>query len=192
MAIAAFQFDLSLVPLVLVIGMASHWPAVGWMYGTRIYSVHAVVRVVLAVAIWFLWSEARFTALPIEIGVLYAIVVLAPARSPIGALARIAIARGLIRTDFPLAKLGSGSEPQLHRTAGANGKRHQHVQTELLVLATDEIRYARLCHAKFRRGLRLRPAFGRDQLAQRHHQFGTQRQYSNFVGRESEVNEHIP
>ena len=73
MAIAAFQSDLSLVPLALVIGMASHWPAVGWMYGTRIYSVHAVVRVVLAVAIWFVWPEARFTALPIAIGVIYAL-----------------------------------------------------------------------------------------------------------------------
>lgn len=73
MAIAAFQTDLSLVPLALVIGMASHWPAVGWMYGTKIYSVHAVVRVVLAVVIWFVWPEARFTALPIAIGVLYAI-----------------------------------------------------------------------------------------------------------------------
>ncbi len=73
MAIAAFQTDLSLVPLALVIGMASHWSAVGWMYGTRIYSMHAVVRVVLAVAIWFMWPEARFTALPIAIGVIYAL-----------------------------------------------------------------------------------------------------------------------
>ena len=73
LAIAAFQSDPSLVPLALVVGLASHWPAVGWMYGTKIYSVHAVVRVVLAIVIWFLWPEARFTALPIAIGVLYAI-----------------------------------------------------------------------------------------------------------------------
>ncbi len=73
MALAVFQSDLSLVPLALIIGMASHWPVVGWMYGTAIYSAHAIARVVLAVAIWFLWPEARFTALPIAIGVLYAI-----------------------------------------------------------------------------------------------------------------------
>jgi len=73
MAIAAFQSDLSLVPLALVIGLASHWPAVGWMYGTKIHSVHAFARVVIAVAIWFLWLVARFTWLPIAIGVLYVI-----------------------------------------------------------------------------------------------------------------------
>jgi hypothetical protein len=72
-AIAAFRSDLSLVPLALVIGMASHWPAVGWMFGTSIYSMHAIARVVIAVAIWLLWPEARFTWLPIAIGALYAI-----------------------------------------------------------------------------------------------------------------------
>jgi hypothetical protein len=73
MAFAAFQSEPSLVPLALVIGLASHWPAVGWMYGTSIYSWHAIARVVLATAIWFVWPDARFTAVPIAIGVLYAI-----------------------------------------------------------------------------------------------------------------------
>jgi hypothetical protein len=59
MAVAAFNSDMSLVPLALVIGLASHWPAVGWLYETAIFTVHAIVRVSLATAIWFLLPEAR-------------------------------------------------------------------------------------------------------------------------------------
>ena len=61
MAIAVFYSDISLVPLALVIGLTSHWPGVGWLFGTSIFTVHAIVRVLLAVAIWFLFLEARFT-----------------------------------------------------------------------------------------------------------------------------------
>lgn len=73
MAAAGFRSDPSLVPLVLVIGLASHWPAVGWMFGTKIYAIHSVVRVTVAVAIWFLWPEARFIWLPLSIAVVYAV-----------------------------------------------------------------------------------------------------------------------
>ena len=73
MAVPAFFSDLSLVPLALVIGLASHWPAVGWLYETSIFTVHAIVRVLLAVAIWFLFPEARFTLLPLSTAVLYAV-----------------------------------------------------------------------------------------------------------------------
>lgn len=73
MAAAAFYADLSLVPLALVIGLASHWPAVGWLYETSIFTVHAIVRVLLAVAIWFLLPEARFTLLPLSTAAVYAI-----------------------------------------------------------------------------------------------------------------------
>jgi hypothetical protein len=72
-AFPAFYSDLSLVPLALVIGMASHWPAVGWLYETSIFAVHTVVRVLLAVAIWFLLPEGRFTWLPISTAVVYAV-----------------------------------------------------------------------------------------------------------------------
>jgi hypothetical protein len=61
MVTAALRSAPSLVPLALVIGPACHWPAVGWMLGTKIYAVHAIVRVAVAVAIRFLWPEARFT-----------------------------------------------------------------------------------------------------------------------------------
>jgi Family of unknown function (DUF7010) len=76
MAAAAFYTDLSLVPLALVIGLASHWPAVGWLFGTPIFTVHAIVRVLLAVAIWFLLPDARFTWLPISTAAVYAVTAL--------------------------------------------------------------------------------------------------------------------
>jgi hypothetical protein len=72
MAASAFSSDLSLVPLALVIGLASHWPAVGWLYETSVFAVHSTVRVLLAVAIWFLLPEGRFTFLPLSIGLVYA------------------------------------------------------------------------------------------------------------------------
>jgi Family of unknown function (DUF7010) len=53
MALAAFNSDMTLVPLALVIGLASHWPAVGWFYETPIFAVHSFARVVSAVALWF-------------------------------------------------------------------------------------------------------------------------------------------
>jgi len=76
MAGAALRSDPSLVPLAVVIGLASHWPSVGWMFGTSIYAVHAMVRVAVAVAIWFLWPEARFTWLPLSIALVYAVTAL--------------------------------------------------------------------------------------------------------------------
>ena len=42
MALAAFNSDMTLVPLALVIGLASHWPAVGWFYETPIFAVHSL------------------------------------------------------------------------------------------------------------------------------------------------------
>jgi hypothetical protein len=73
MAVPAFYSDLSLVPLALVIGLASHWPAVGWLFETWILTVHAIVRVSLAAAMWFLFPEARFTLVPLSTGVVYAV-----------------------------------------------------------------------------------------------------------------------
>jgi hypothetical protein len=73
MAVPAFYSDPSLVPLALVIGLASHWPSVGWLYGTPIFAVHAVMRVLLAAAIWFLLPEGRFTWLPISTAIVYAL-----------------------------------------------------------------------------------------------------------------------
>ena len=47
-------------------------------------------------------------------------------------------------------------------------------------------------HDRHRVGcMRLRPAPGRDQLAQHDHQFGPQRRNRDFLGWESEVREHV-
>ena len=59
------------MPLALVIGLASHWPAVGWLYDTSIFTVHTIIRVLLAGASWFLLPEGRFTLLPLSTGVVY-------------------------------------------------------------------------------------------------------------------------
>lgn len=72
-AIAAYTVDPSLVPLLLVIGFATHWPVVGWTYRTPIFVVHTIVRVVLAVAIWLLYPEARFTWVPISASFVYGV-----------------------------------------------------------------------------------------------------------------------
>jgi len=73
MAAAAFSSDLSLVPLALVIGLASHWPAVGWLFETSIFTVHAIVRVFVGVAIWFLLPDARFTLVPLSTAAVYGV-----------------------------------------------------------------------------------------------------------------------
>lgn len=75
-ALAAYRSDPSLVPLVLVVGFASHWPVVGWAFDTPILAVHAVVRAGTAVALWMLVPSARFTWMPISIGVVYALTAL--------------------------------------------------------------------------------------------------------------------
>ena len=76
MALAVFRSDSSLVPLALVVGLASHWPAVGWLFDTVIFAVHTVVRVVVAVSLWMVLPSGRFTWLPISIGVIYALTAL--------------------------------------------------------------------------------------------------------------------
>jgi len=68
--------DPSSVPLALVIGLASDSPGVGWLFGTSIYAVHAIVRVAVVVAIRLLWTAARFTWPPLSIAVVYAVTVL--------------------------------------------------------------------------------------------------------------------
>src|SRR6266498_203040 len=61
--VAALNSDISLVLLSLVIVLASHWSAVGWLYEKWIFTVHAIVRGSLATAIWLLLPESRFTLL---------------------------------------------------------------------------------------------------------------------------------
>lgn len=74
--IAAAYSNLELVPLTLAIGMALHWPIIGWMYNCKSCLVHALVRVVLVTAVWFMMPEYRFTLLPILVSIIYFITII--------------------------------------------------------------------------------------------------------------------
>jgi hypothetical protein len=77
-AFAAFGTAPQLVPLILAIGMSQHWPVIGWSYGkTGLYSAHAIVRAVGALAIWAWLPEGRFTFLPFFVAAVYIATVIA-------------------------------------------------------------------------------------------------------------------
>ena len=76
MIIAAFLTDLSLVPLFLAIGMALHWPAIGWMYGSEVCMFHALVRVVLVSILWYFVPDLRFILIPLVVCGLYLITII--------------------------------------------------------------------------------------------------------------------
>ena len=69
--IAGYLTSISLVPLFLAIGMSLHWPAIGWMYGSRVCLIHAIIRVGLVTIIWFALPDYRFTAIPILVSLIY-------------------------------------------------------------------------------------------------------------------------
>lgn len=71
--IPAFFVEPSLVPLGLAVGMSLHWPVIGWIYERPALIVHAVVRVVLVIFIYFALPSATFTALPLSVGFVYAV-----------------------------------------------------------------------------------------------------------------------
>jgi hypothetical protein len=71
-AISAFWTYPQLVPLILAIGMSTHWPVIGWMYGrTAIFATHAVVRAVACFVLWNWWPASRFTVLPYTVCAIY-------------------------------------------------------------------------------------------------------------------------
>lgn len=75
--IALLQAAPEVVPLSLAVGMALHWPVIGWMFGSRVCLAHAVVRVLGAAAIWYALPDGRLTVLPAFVAVCYALSVLA-------------------------------------------------------------------------------------------------------------------
>lgn len=78
MAFAAFWTAVELTPLILAIGMAMHWPVIGWTYGrTGLYSAHAVARAVSAFALWLLFPDARTVWIPASVSVVYLLTVAA-------------------------------------------------------------------------------------------------------------------
>ena len=65
---AAPQF----VPLIVAVGMAQHWPVIGWSYGKpALYSAHAVIRALGAAAIWVWLPDGRTTLLPFWVAAVY-------------------------------------------------------------------------------------------------------------------------
>lgn len=72
LAVAAWWHHAPLVPLVLAVGMALHWPVIGWSYArTGLFSAHAVVRAVGGFALWQWMPAHRFTLLPLFVAVVY-------------------------------------------------------------------------------------------------------------------------
>jgi hypothetical protein len=78
MAFAAWLTAPDLVPLIIAIGMSLHWPAIGWMYArTALYAAHAVVRAGVCFGLWMVCPDHRFTLIPVAVGVIYVITVIA-------------------------------------------------------------------------------------------------------------------
>lgn len=76
-AIAAMQTHNPLVPLLIAIGMSTHWPVFGWSYGRPApFIAHAAVRAVAACAIWVLLPDDRFTVLLAAIAAIYLVTVI--------------------------------------------------------------------------------------------------------------------
>jgi len=71
-AFVAYGNAPQIVPLILAIGMSQHWPVIGWSYGKPgLYTAHAVVRALGALAIWSLLPDGRFTLIPFWVTAVY-------------------------------------------------------------------------------------------------------------------------
>lgn len=71
-AFVAYGNAPQIVPLILAIGMSQHWPVIGWSYGKPgLYTAHAVVRALGALAIWALVPDGRFTLIPFWVAAVY-------------------------------------------------------------------------------------------------------------------------
>lgn len=76
MAIGALWEAPGLVPLILAIGLSLHWPVIGWSYGRLWpYLSHAVIRAMASFAVWHLFPEERFVAIPLVVAGVYFITV---------------------------------------------------------------------------------------------------------------------
>lgn len=71
-AFPAYAYAPELVPLIIAVGMSQHWPVIGWSYGRPVlYSAHAVIRALGAMAIWLWLSDGRTTLLPFWVAAVY-------------------------------------------------------------------------------------------------------------------------
>lgn len=60
-----------LLPLTLGIGLGLHWVVFGWLIGHRLGIVHAAVRTVLVVTMWWMMPGARVSAVAAAVVVAY-------------------------------------------------------------------------------------------------------------------------
>ena len=78
MLVPALQTSPQLAILILAIGMAIHWPVIGWSYDrTALFSAHLIVRSAVVLAIWYILPEARMTLLPFSVSLIYILTVIA-------------------------------------------------------------------------------------------------------------------
>jgi hypothetical protein len=78
MMIGAISVAPEVVPLMMGIGMAAHWPVIGWGYGrTALYSAHAIMRALVCLGLWTYFPEHRLTWLPFSVAAIYLITVAA-------------------------------------------------------------------------------------------------------------------
>ncbi|MGQ0558470.1 MAG: DUF7010 family protein [Sphingosinicella sp.] len=67
-----------MVSLIMAVGMAQHWPVIGWSYGKPwLYSAHALVRAIGAFAIWVWVPDERLTLIPFFVAAVYLLTVVA-------------------------------------------------------------------------------------------------------------------
>jgi hypothetical protein len=77
-AFAAYWTAVELTPLILAIGMAMHWPIIGWTYGRpALYAAHAIVRTLAAFSLWLLFPDQRAIWVPASVSVVYIVTVIA-------------------------------------------------------------------------------------------------------------------
>lgn len=71
-AVAAMWNYNELTPLILAVGMSTHWPVFGWSYGRPApFIFHVAVRAVVAFALWQYMPETRLTLLPAAVAAIY-------------------------------------------------------------------------------------------------------------------------
>jgi hypothetical protein len=75
LAIIASMKDPAFAPLALAVGMGIHWPVIGWMYNSRIFLLHALVRTVGSTSLWLLFPDHRFTLVPFFVSLVYLITI---------------------------------------------------------------------------------------------------------------------
>lgn len=78
MVFATAKVGLEATPLIIAIGLSSHWPVIGWTYArTALFTAHSVLRAIAVTYIWFALPDQRITLLPFAVAAVYLLTVLA-------------------------------------------------------------------------------------------------------------------